>query len=151
MRTLPTGHARRSSGFTLTEIMMALMVMSILAALAYPAYQTQMLKSRRAEALAALLSLQQAQERWRGSHGRYATLAELGVGTATPNGLYLLDVQQNAATSYVLGARAIGSQTHDKACTFLKLTASGGNVVTTSGADGTTANADAANRRCWNT
>jgi type IV pilus assembly protein PilE len=54
----------RSRGFTLIEVMMAVVVVAILAAIAYPSYQEHLAKSRRAEGKAGLLKAAQVLERF---------------------------------------------------------------------------------------
>src|SRR5690242_20333581 len=53
----------RARGFTLIELMVAVVIISILVAVAYPAYQDQINRSRRAEGKAALLKAAQLLER----------------------------------------------------------------------------------------
>jgi len=136
-------------GFSLTEVLIALVVSLIVASIAYPAYQAQVTRGRRAEAVAALLALQQSQEKWRGLHGSYAAMADLSSEVTTTNGLYMLDVQQCTTTGYVLVARALGGQAQDRLCSTLKLTVDGGQTTTSSGTDELTINAETPNRRCW--
>ncbi|MBI1891125.1 MAG: type IV pilin protein [Burkholderiales bacterium] len=58
------GIATQWRGFTLIEVMVAMIIIAILAALTYPSYRHAVIKSRRAEAKAALLQLMQQQERY---------------------------------------------------------------------------------------
>ncbi len=53
----------KSSGFTLIELMVTVVIIGILAAIAYPSYQDSVKQSRRAAAQAALLSLGNVLER----------------------------------------------------------------------------------------
>lgn len=53
----------RAKGFTLIEVMIAVVVIGLLAAVAYPSYQDAIRKSRRADAKAALSELTQFMER----------------------------------------------------------------------------------------
>ncbi|MBI2779433.1 MAG: prepilin-type N-terminal cleavage/methylation domain-containing protein [Gammaproteobacteria bacterium] len=53
----------KSSGFTLIELMVTVVIIGILAAIAYPSYQDSVRQSRRAAAQAALVSLGNAMER----------------------------------------------------------------------------------------
>jgi type IV pilus assembly protein PilE len=78
------GPKRSGHGFTLIELMIAVVVVAILAAVAMPTFMDSIRKSRRSEAFAALASLQQAQERWRANNALYtATLTDLNVAGAT--------------------------------------------------------------------
>src|SRR6218665_3655841 len=71
-------------GFTLVEIMIALILLGILTAIALPAYQSHVAKGRRAEAINALSAVLQAQERWRSNRSSYAsTLSDLGYADTT--------------------------------------------------------------------
>ena len=54
---------KSSTGFTLIEVMVAVLVVAILAAVAYPSYQEHLTRSKRAEGKAALLKAAQLQER----------------------------------------------------------------------------------------
>ena len=121
--------AAQTGGFTLIELMVALVVAGILAALAYPSFLESIRKGRRSEAFAALATLQQAQERWRAGNARYSTdLATLGANASTANGHYAISVLAADATSYSLSASARGSQAQDKACATMVLAATGGTI-----------------------
>jgi type IV pilus assembly protein PilE len=67
-------------GFTLVEVMIAVIVAGILAAIALPSFMAQIRASRRADAVATLSLIQQAQERWRANCPCYA-----GSLTAAPH------------------------------------------------------------------
>jgi type IV pilus assembly protein PilE len=56
-------HWNRSTGFTLTELLITVAVVAILVSLTYPSYQEFVLKSRRTEAKAALMANMQLFER----------------------------------------------------------------------------------------
>src|SRR5574343_318449 len=73
-----TATSAPGGGFSLLELLMALVVLGLLAALALPSYQSQIRKTRRADALAGILAVQQAQERLRARLPDYA--ASLGGG-----------------------------------------------------------------------
>ena len=77
-----TGRQRRSRGFTLLELMIAVVVVAILASIAYPSYRDFVVRSRRAEGKAALLDAAQSLERYFTTHNAYpATLAAAGART----------------------------------------------------------------------
>ncbi|MFG6461161.1 type IV pilin protein [Roseateles sp. DXS20W] len=65
--------SRHSRGFTLMELMIAVVVAGILAAVAYPSYTSFIARGRRADAMAALTSVVQAQERYRSNRTTYAS------------------------------------------------------------------------------
>lgn len=55
---------RRNRGFTLIELMIAVVVVAILAAIAYPAYQKHLAKGRRAAAQAHLMDIAQREQQY---------------------------------------------------------------------------------------
>jgi type IV pilus assembly protein PilE len=63
-------------GFTLMELMIAVVVVGILASIAYPVFTSTIQRSRRSDAIAALSALMQAQERYRSNHAAYADSLE---------------------------------------------------------------------------
>lgn len=152
------------AGFTLVELMIAVVVIAVLAAVALPAFQSSVRKGKRAEAFAALSALQQAQERWRGNNTTYtSTLANtaaagsppngLGVPSTTATGLYTLSVPTPpTATSYTAEAAAVPgtSQAADGDCRTLGVQLAGGNLKYGSGSssiDWSATNPDAG--KCW--
>ncbi len=64
--------SRRSMGFTLVELMVAVAIVGILAGIAYPAYNDAIRKSRRAQVKADLAELSQRAERWYTARNSYA-------------------------------------------------------------------------------
>ncbi len=112
----------RHRGFTLIEILTALVVVVVLAAIAIPLYRTHLLRVRRADVRAALMAIQSAQDRHFGRTARYADGAQLdqakpaglGLKTASERGDYRLEL--HAATDglgYVATARVIGQSGQD--------------------------------------
>ena len=55
-------HTQRTAGFTLLELMIALLLMSTLVALAVPSYQSYLLRSHRAAAIEQLLAASACQQ-----------------------------------------------------------------------------------------
>lgn len=129
-RPSPTSRLRRLGGFTLIELMIAVVVAGVLASLAMPAFFDTVRKSRRSEAFAALMAAQQAQERWRANNAAYSTdlSGDLRQPTSTGGGRYTLAVVAADATSYTLRATAGGSQEADTRCARLLLRATAGAV-----------------------
>ncbi|MFL6659238.1 MAG: type IV pilin protein [Massilia sp.] len=62
---------QRKAGFSLIEVMTAMVVALILAAIAYPSYARYMVRLRRVEAQAGLLQILQDQERYYTLHNAY--------------------------------------------------------------------------------
>jgi len=145
LRTPLQANARRRQGFTLIEIMIAVVIVAILAAIALPSFIDSVRKSRRSDAFAALSAVQQAQERWRANMALYATNAQLTVATnAVPPGLglsetssssyYTIALSDTSATGYTVTGTASGSQTADTACAVIGVRMTGGNIRRGSGA-----------------
>lgn len=137
-------------GFTLIELMIALVIIAVLATIAFPTFQSQIRKSRRADAIASISQVQQAQERWRANNTSYGTLVNVGVPAATSGGYYTLSVANNTATGYQVLAQAGGAQASDTPCAFMQATLAGGNISIASGTDSSVGNLAAVNNRCWN-
>jgi type IV pilus assembly protein PilE len=153
---------RRRRGFTLIEIMIAVVIVAILAAIALPSFQDSVRKSRRSEAFAALSALQQAQERWRGNTAEYATDAQLtlpprpadpadpaglGISRVTPNSYYTLLLSDTSASGYTATATGQAGQANDGTCKILAVRVLGGNISYGSSAAAPPNWADPG--RCW--
>jgi len=78
---------RRHLGFTLAELLTALVVVAVLTAVAVPLWRVHLLRVRRTEATTALLALQSAQDRYFGRHAHYAKATQLA--RPAPEGLGL--------------------------------------------------------------
>jgi type IV pilus assembly protein PilE len=120
----PKPIARRAhSGFTLIEVLIAVIIVGVLLTVALPSFMDSVRKGRRSEAFAAMAALQQAQERWRSSNATYASSSDPGFATATtsPGGYYSVSVAAGSnATDYEIIADGTGSsQANDGACSRL--------------------------------
>lgn len=123
----------RSNGFSLVELMVALVVAGILAAIAYPAYTSHLQRSRRADALAALTVVMQAQERYRSNVSSYAALLtdlNLNIPDITPH--YQITLSGIGATpsfdiGYIATATPVtgSKQAGDTTCKVFKVTLKG--------------------------
>jgi type IV pilus assembly protein PilE len=123
-----TSQPRR--GFTVAEVLTALVVVAVLAAIAIPTWHTHLLRVRRAEARDALIALQAAQDRYFGQHARYATGAlltarapdGLALAATTAGGLYAITLETSSdGLGYLATARAIahaGQDADDRCATF---------------------------------
>jgi type IV pilus assembly protein PilE len=113
---------RKTWGFTLMELMIAVAVVGILAAVAFPSYQSQVIKTRRSDGKAALMSAAAKQEQYYLDNKTYAdTLAKLNVAAASPEGYYQIRITASSATAFTLQAAPQGSQTSDTICGNLTL------------------------------
>jgi type IV pilus assembly protein PilE len=158
----PTAHRRtRQAGFTLVELMIAVVVVAVLASIALPSFMDSIRKSRRSDAFAALSAVQQAQERWRGNNASYASaLANTAAAGSPPNGLGLPETTSSGyysvalsgvtATGYQATATAVTgkSQAADGNCFRLRVEMAGGNIVYGSAAAAGDFDVSS-NNRCW--
>lgn len=78
---------RRGTGFTLIEMLIALVLAGVVAAIALPAYSTHLNRGRTAKAIADIKSIEMGLERFMTARGRYpASLAEAGITLTDPWG-----------------------------------------------------------------
>lgn len=146
----PTSTRDERRGFTLLELLIAIVVAAILAALAWPNLRDAVYKSRRADAMAALAQIAQAQERWRANNPQYkAVLGTDANGhtlapTVSHDGHYDLSLVDGSvgAASYTARAtaRSDSPQASDSRCQVLQLAVVEGNIRYSSYAAGDQAN-----------
>jgi prepilin-type N-terminal cleavage/methylation domain-containing protein len=80
---------RSTLGFTLIELMIALLVVAILAAIAYPSYVNSVRKGHRHDGMSALLDAAQKLEVYRARTGSYTTTpADANIATTSLEGYY---------------------------------------------------------------
>ncbi|WP_207063387.1 type IV pilin protein [Motiliproteus sp. SC1-56] len=125
-------------GFSLLELMIALVIVGIIAAIGYPSYQAYLVDSRRTDAQGALLAFVTAMERYRTNHSTYLGAEADTSFPSPPDGsvypsqspvdsskkYYDLSIQSADAGSYVLRATPI-SGTPQEGTGYLEITSTG--------------------------
>lgn len=110
---------RRSSGFTLIELMIVVGLIAILAAVAYPLYEEQVRKTRRNAAKADLMEQAQFMERSFVSNREYPTVAQFDVPRDGSTKYYRVTTTVNNANfTYTIAAAPINAQAGDKCGTL---------------------------------
>jgi type IV pilus assembly protein PilE len=101
----------KSTGFSLMEITVVLVIISLLAVISYPLYTQHVFHSRRLAAVNQLTQIAVAMEQYYIEHHTYqgATLAKLGFGKSVVKN-YRLQVQVTTAYDYVIVAQPLGAQ-----------------------------------------
>ena len=126
---------KTSQGFTLTELMIVVMIAGILISISVPAYRSFVLKSHRTDARSSLIDIAARQERFMAQNNTYTadliSNAGLNLGSTTSKeGYYSLSVTAGAtnsiSTSYRITATAIGpQQTKDSRCLTMSYDSNG--------------------------
>lgn len=118
--TYVTGDSQRAAaerGFSLIELMIALVVVSVLVSIALPAYQDSIRKSRRADAQGILLDIAQREQQWFIDNRRFAaSLEDLGVTIPSDTARFYefsLALDAGPPPDYTVTATPIGSQSSD--------------------------------------
>ncbi len=153
----------RHRGFTLVELIVAMVILATLAAIAIPSYNQYVLKSHRTEAKSALLDAASLEERFFSTSNLYTqNPVQLGYGVAaTPvpvgTGYYVISLINatlpvaptalvpggTPATFTITAVPAAGSmQVNDTACASFTISSTGQQTALNSGGIDNTAN-------CW--
>jgi type IV pilus assembly protein PilE len=142
---------QRTLGFTLAEILTALIVIAVLVALSVPMWRTHQLRVHRADGRAALIAAQTAQDKFFGNNARYASGAEitapapagLGLKPLSEHGFYRIVIKASPdGLAYTATANAARGQDEDSRCVELSLDQNGRRRAVDS--NGTDRSAD-----CW--
>ena len=132
----------RRRGFTLIELMIAIVIVSVLAAVAFPSYQSHLIDSNRSIAKAALLDVAARQEAYLLNRKAYTDdMTDLGLPTnpalIDKKGQFLLSIQPDGfvyeiravlgpgANQFTATATPAGIQAKDTECGILSLISTG--------------------------
>lgn len=122
-----------SQGFTLIEVMIAVVIVGILAAIAYPSYIDYIIKSGRSEGVAAVMKVANLQEQYYLDNRAYATdMAKLGLASPflTEHGHYKYStgdiVNEEGENVFAFFVEAQGEQkSRDSDCGTIAMTPAG--------------------------
>lgn len=129
-------------GFTLIEIMIAMVILGLLAAVAVPQYESYILKSRRTDAYSAMATAAKALERFYADNNQYdSTWTDIEASRTSVDGWYSMQISASVADqfqSYTLIATHRLGQVDDTDCYQFRLTHTGIRSATdTDGGDST--------------
>jgi len=110
-------------GFTIIEIVIALVIISILTSVALPSFQSYLRKARRTDGKVALMDLAAKMEHYYVGNNSYigASLANIGAGTTSPEGYYNLVIDSVSAVRFTVSAIPAGVQAADNICGTLTI------------------------------
>lgn len=115
---------KKTKGFTLVELLIAVAIMGILAAVAYPSYVNHVYKARRADGLVSIMDMAQRLERCKTTTFTYVGCISSGEYSTEGHYYLTLPSSELSATAFHIQAEPQGSQADDK-CGKLKLSESG--------------------------
>ena len=141
---------KRQSGFSLVELMIAVVIMVILAGLALASYNQYVLRAQRGIAQQLIADIRSRQERYFLNNRGYADdLADLGFATTTINidkqgnagasnadAIYTLSLTNTSATTWTAQAVPKNGQVKDTDCATLSMDQTGLRSATGSGGAG---------------
>ncbi len=112
-------HCQR--GFSLIELLIALVCMALLTSLAWPSYQGLVLRSQRAQARVSLLQAAHWMERAASANGSYPNAPDVPTSVLQIDGQHYQLKLTSTASTFTLSASPLGTQTND-ACGTLVVT-----------------------------
>lgn len=114
-------------GHTLVELLLVCVIISILSYFAIPVFTQHFMREKRLEAKFMLIKVADALEEFHFEHHTYrdATLAALGFSDTIADAHYKLRISAASSEDYSLAAVPQNSQTNDKECGTLLLSATG--------------------------
>lgn len=127
-------------GFTLMELLIAMVILAILVTVALPSYMAQAQKSRRTDGTSALGRASMVMESCRSDLATYTGCAGRVAATSDESFYNLAVVITGGGSGYTLTATATGVQLEDDYCTTITLNSQGTRGYTGSAADAAT---------CW--
>lgn len=116
---------KSSTGFSLIELMIVLIIVGVLFAISIPAYQGYVQRAHRSDGHTALLDIASRQERFVAQNNTYTTEISAGTGlnmgtTTSQEGHYNMTVAAcedgTIAACYIITATATGGQANDTDC-----------------------------------
>jgi type IV pilus assembly protein PilE len=131
----------RTGGFSLIELMIAVVIVGILTAVAVPAYGSYVLRTRLAEAWTGLAGFQPAAEQYWSNNRTYADVGTASLAQRLPpaNGNFAYALSATSASAYTVTATGTGP-----ASGFVYTLDQSGNRATTAAPLGWTLN-----NACW--
>jgi len=110
-------------GFTLIELMIAVVIVAILAAVAIPSYQQYVIRGKRAAAQAQMLDIANRQQQYFLDKRTYATKAQLQDFYSLPSDVaasytYDIELTTSGLPGYTITFSPTGSQSSDGALTL---------------------------------
>ena len=126
----------KNNGFTLVEVIVAILIVAVISSLAIPSYQRYIRRSHRTDGIQTIVAISLAQSRYRSENPSYGDISAVWNGISTsPGGYYNLAISNITPITYTITASAVGNQSLDTqgttSCSTLTLTINGVNDTRT--------------------